>query len=105
MWHVGRSLYQRQDVVDGLGSAWRGWVWPIGNLKSERGLDLKDPEAQPLSTWGSLPYLGYRIRPDGIFLGTKARGRLPRHIRLKNSHIERIQTVVRSFKTIWMFGN
>ncbi len=74
-------------------------------LKRERCLELKDPQAQPQSTRGSVLYLGHRVGPQGIRLGTKGRGRLPAHLRAKLDEPERLGQVVQSFAAAWMFGS
>ncbi|HNH48826.1 MAG TPA: RNA-directed DNA polymerase [Myxococcota bacterium] len=76
-------------------------VW----LGENRALSLKDPLALPRSTLAPVPYLGHVIRPTGIFPGRKARGRLPRNIRIKNGNLEKIGQTLRSFRAFWMFGS
>ncbi|MCK6528241.1 RNA-directed DNA polymerase [Myxococcota bacterium] len=110
--HVCRELrvaYQRyMDDVHLFGDdpgellRWRDEVaeW----LQRERGLELKDPEARPISTRGAVSYLGYRVTPHRMWLGPKARGRLPAHLRRRLRDPARAGQVVRSFAAAWVFG-
>ena len=57
----------------------------------------------PIRTRRPIPYLGYIVRPEGIVLGRKARGRLPSHIRHSFGDSTRLRQSVASFRAAWMF--
>ena len=73
-------------------------------LETERGLRLKDPCAEPVATRSAVHYLGYRVTPDRIDLGPKARDRLARNMAKSVWRADRLRATVASYRAAWMFG-
>ncbi|MCB9764977.1 MAG: RNA-directed DNA polymerase [Alphaproteobacteria bacterium] len=73
-------------------------------LDAERGLCLKVPDAEPRSCRAAHAYLGYRVTPDTLTLGPKARQRLPANLSRVAHDPERAAAVVQAYGAAWTFG-
>ena len=73
-------------------------------LAENRGLRLKDPTAEPVSSLRPMLYLGHRVTREEIRLGPKARQRLPRRLRLRARDPERLRAALQSYAAMWSWG-
>jgi len=70
-------------------------------LRQERGLRLKDPEAQPTSTHAPRTILGYRVSREGLAIGDKTRTRFRQRMLAGRVDDAGMQSTIAA----WMFGS
>jgi len=73
-------------------------------LAEHRGLTLKDPSAEPISTRRPFVYLGHRVTRTDIQLGRKARQRLRGRLAEHADDPARVAAAVRSYAALWTWG-
>lgn len=75
-------------------------------LGRERGLELKEPAAQPVRTEREVEYLGHLVSRRGVRVGRKARERLPDKLDAAAGQrdLGRLHAVVGAYAAIWRFG-